>query len=158
MSFPNSWRSKTGGCIAMLSPLTSKLWMDVTPEPDVRAEALHLFRLTSRTKAFQTFLLQRMAHAVPCFWTGLSGRKNTSAAVVSTRNLPVNQQNRLEKRKWRGQKMLKSAVSSGRALLSYSCLFITFPFEILRNQPYFNTFSAEREMWEGDFGRKSSAS
>ena len=29
---------------------------------------------------------------------------------------------------------------------------------MLRNQLYFRTFSAEMEMWEGDFGRKSSAS
>ena len=26
----------------------------------------------------------------------------------------------------------------------------TSPFEILRNQPHFRTFSAEVEMWEGD--------
>ena len=107
--------------------------------------------LTFRTKDSHTFLLQRMAHAVPCFWTGSSGRKSTSTAVVSTKNLPVNQQNNANKKP---TSRLKSAeiCSTFRPHLVFSSAVYSFtsPFERLRNQPHFNTFSAEMEMWEGD--------
>ena len=95
--FSTCWRSKTGDCNTMLRPLTSKLWMDVTTEPDVRAKALHLSPPNIQNKGFSDvpaqmhgsrsllFLNWRIQsenishsfcfHQKTEFWTRGSGRK-----------------------------------------------------------------------------------
>ena len=119
---------------------------------------LILRSLTFRTKDSHPFLLQRMAHAVPCFWTVASNRKSTLTAVVSTKNLPVKQQNRLEKAEVERPKGVEiCSIFRPRLVFSSAVYSFTSPFERLRNQPHFKTFSAEMEMWEGDFEGKSSA-